>query len=107
MPLALSVAAKKSLRHAPPSSTCFFGLLVAYYIESQPGRCIALRDHLLGVMPGVSAVRDGTKRLFDHGHHTAMRLCCDYGSRESGQTYETILGVGEHASAWPDVRLCK
>lgn len=48
MPLALSVAAQKSLRHAPPSFTCFFGLLVAYYIESQPGRCTALRDHLLG-----------------------------------------------------------
>jgi hypothetical protein len=48
MPLALSVAAKKSLRHAPPSSTCFFGLLVAYYIESQPGRCTALRGNLLG-----------------------------------------------------------
>jgi len=47
MPLALSVAAKKSLRHAPPSSTCFFGLLVVY-IESQQGRCTALRGNLLG-----------------------------------------------------------
>ena len=98
MPLALSVVAKKSPRHVPPSSTCFFGLLVAS-IESQQGRFTALRDHLLGGSALRQSVRDGTKRLFDHGHHTAMRLCCDYGSRESGQTYETILGVGEYAPA--------
>jgi hypothetical protein len=103
---ALSVVAKQSPRHALPSSTCFFGLLVAY-IDSQHGRCTALKDNVLGGRAWHSSVRDRKKRLLGHGDPTAMHLCCEDGSRESGQTYETILGISEYVSFWPDVRLCQ